>query len=74
MWLSGGNLVGNLLIDIWMLVLEAEVFQFCLDGEQTETVGEGSVDIQGLACNLVPFVRCHGSKGPHVVQTVGHFD
>ena len=55
-------------------VFQGEVFQLVFDGVESQTVGERCVDIGGLRGNLELFVRRHGTKGAHVVKTVGKLD
>jgi len=57
-----------------VLVLEAEVFQLGLDFVQPQPVGDGGIDVQGFARNLILLVGQHGAEGAHVVQTVGYLD
>ena len=50
--------IDNILILCRMLILEAEVLQFTLDGIQAQAIGQGSIDVERLAGNLVLFVLC----------------
>ena len=72
--LAGGNLVFDALVFGGMVVLEAQVLQFGLDGIQTQAVCQRSVDVKRLAGNLVLLVGGHRREGAHVVQAVGHLD
>ena len=65
---------GYALVFGWVLVLEREVFELGLDGEESEAMGEGGVDVEGLAGDLELLVGSHGAEGAHVVEAVGHLD
>ena len=55
-----------------MLIFETQILKLGLYGEETEPVGEGSIDIKGLARNLILLVGSHGPESAHVVKAVGH--
>ena len=72
---SGGfQFLFYLVVLFRMFVLEAQVFQFCLDFVQAEAVGERGINIECFACNLELFVGQHGAECTHVMQTVGYLD
>lgn len=72
--LALGNEAGDALIFPGVLIFEAQILQLGLYGEETEAVGEGGVDIEGLAGNLILLVGGHRAEGAHVVEAVGHLD
>ena len=53
-----------------VLVAEAEILQFLLHLVQSQSVGQRSIDVEGLAGNLVLLVGQLAAQGAHVVQTV----
>ena len=59
---------------LWMVVAEAEVFEFGLDFVQAQSVGERCINIQGFARNLVLFVGWLRFQRAHVVQAVANLD
>ena len=59
---------------VWMLELETEIFQFRLDLIQSQTIGEGCIDIERFTCNLILFVGRLGIQSTHIVQTVADLD
>ncbi len=61
-------------IGVGMFVLEAEVFQFCLDFVQSEAVCQRGIDVECFTGNLVLLVGWLRLQGAHVVQTVADFD
>ena len=44
------------------------------DVVQTNTVGQGSINVQGLRCNFNLLVLGHGVHGEHVVVTICNFN
>ena len=56
-----------------MLVSEAQILKLCLYLVQTKTVGQRSVYVQRLSCNLVLLVWSLRLQGTHVVQAVADF-
>ena len=57
-----------------MFITEAEVFQFCLDFIQPQTVGKRRIDVKRFTRNLILLAGRLGLKGAHVVQTVAYLD
>ena len=57
-----------------MLILEAEVFEFGLDVEQAEAIGQRGIDVERFAGNFILLVGGHGAEGAHVVESVGNLD
>ena len=55
-----------------MLVFETQVLKFCLYSEQTEAMGEGSINIERLAGDFILLVWRHGAECTHIVQAVSH--
>ena len=72
--LAGVNQAADALVLGGMVVFEAEVLKFGLDGIQTQAVGERGIDVERLTGNLVLLVGGHRLQGAHVVQAVGHLD
>ena len=68
------HLALDLCIGIGVLVAEAEVFQFSLDGEKSEAVSQRCVEEGGLTCDLKLLVGLHRAERAHVVQAVGDLD
>ena len=65
------DFLGDKAVDVRLGVFHGQVLQFALDGEKPQTVGEGSIDVDGLGCNLELLVASHGVERAHVVQAVG---
>ena len=55
-------------------VAEAEVFQFSADLAHAQPVGDGGVDLEGLAGDFLLPVRRQMLESAHVVQAVGQLD
>ncbi len=55
-------------------VLERQVFQFAADLAHAQAVGDGRVDVQRLARDLLLPLGREKLQGAHVVQTVGQLD
>ena len=68
------HLALDLCIGLRVLVAEAEVFQFSLDGEKSEAVSQRCVEEGGLTCDLKLLVGLHRAERAHVVQAVGDLD
>ena len=68
------DFLGDKAVDVRLGVFHGQVLQLALDGEKPQTVGEGSIDVDGLGCNLELLVASHGVERAHVVQTVGQLD
>ena len=66
----GLNLFADLLVDLGLFVLEAEVFQFLLDFVEAEAVGQRRVDIQRLARYLVLFMLGLRTECSHIMKAV----
>ena len=73
-----GLAFGKLALDVGILfgvfVAETEVLQFGLDLVESQSVGDGGEDIDGLAGYLILLAWLHAFERPHVVQAVGNFD
>ena len=54
--------------------LEAQVFQFGLDLVQSQSVGQGSIDVECFAGNFVLLVGGLAVERAHVVQSVAYLD
>ncbi len=54
--------------------LEAQLFQLVLHGVDTEAVGDGGEDLEGLAGDAAALVRAQWAQGAHVVGAVGELD
>ena len=68
------SLLLNLLVGLRVLVLEAQVLQLRLDAVQAQSVGQGRIDVEGFAGNLVLLAGPHGPQRAHIVQAVGNLD
>ena len=68
------DLALDLCVGLRVLVAEAEVFQFSLDGEEPEAVSQWCVEEGGLTCDLKLLVGLHRAERAHVVQAVGDLD
>ena len=68
------ELVGDVGVLLGVLELETEVLELGLDFVETQAVGQGGVDVQGLACYLVLLVGGLRLEGSHVVESVADFD
>ena len=55
-------------------IAEGEVFKLNPHGMNTEALGDGRVDIQGLARNAFALLAAHGIDRAHVVQAIGELD
>ena len=71
---GSGQFALDLGIFLGVFVLEAEVLQFGLNAVQAQAVGQGSIDVEGFARNLVLLVGEHGAQCAHIVQAVGNLD
>ena len=69
-----GELVLDVVVFVRVLILERKVLQLGLDLVQTETVCQRSIDVHGLAGNLVLLVGRLRSECAHVVQTVAYLN
>ena len=68
-----GYKCGNLLVFVRATETERQILKLGLDVIETQTVGQRSVEIVGLAGYLHLLFRLHGLKGSHVVEPVGQF-
>ena len=57
-----------------VLILEAEILELHLNLVQSETIGDGSIDIERLASNLVLLVGSQVLERTHIVQAVGNLN
>jgi hypothetical protein len=53
---------------------ETQLFQLPADLVHAQALGNGGVDLQGLAGDAAALVRAHHPEGAHVVQAVGQLD
>ena len=53
---------------------EAEVLQLQADVLHAQALGDGGVDLQGLAGDAALLVGAHHAEGAHVVQAIGELD
>ena len=64
----------QLCVNVRLEILQGEVIQFRLDLGNTQTVGDGSIDVHGLPGLLSLFLRLHILESPHVVEPVRKLD
>ena len=64
----------DLLVAHRVEVVEAAVLQFLLDVQNAQTVGDGGVDLHGLAGLVPALLLGPGVAGPHIVQPVAELD
>ena len=57
-----------------MFELQTQVFKFRLDVEQTQAVGKGCVEIEGLVGDASLLELREGVERAHVVKSVGYFN
>ena len=57
-----------------MLILEAQVFQFRLDGEKPQTVCQRSIEVKRFTGYLELLCGQHRTQRTHVMETVGYLD
>ena len=69
-----GELVLDVIVLVRVLILERKVLQFGLYLVQSETVCQRSIDVHGLAGNLILLVGRLRSESAHIVQTVAYFN
>ena len=55
-------------------IFEAQVFHFGTNLGNTQSVGQGRIDIQGFLSLFFLFLRLHIVQGAHIVQPVRQFD
>ena len=68
------ELVDDFLVFFWMFILETEVLQLAFDSVKSQSVSDGSIDIQRLSRNFVLLVLWLRPKCPHIVETVCNLD
>ena len=68
------HLFHKVIVYVRIEVFEAEVVQFDLDLGDSEPVGDGRIDVQGLLGDALLFFLGHELKGPHIVQAVRQLD
>ncbi len=61
-------------VRIGLLILEAKLFQLRLDSEESQTMSQGRVNVEGLPRDLKLLRGTHGRKGSHVVQAIGYLN
>jgi hypothetical protein len=71
---EGVDLIGELLVGEGIGVAEGEVFEFAAELAHAEAVGEGRVDVEGLAGDLLALLGLEVLEGAHVVEAVGELD
>ena len=72
--LSQSNLFYQIIINIRLQIFERKIIQLYLDLGNTKTHGNGSINIHGLSCLLLLFLRSHILQGTHIMKTVCKFD
>lgn len=68
------HLVYQVVVFIGLQIAEGQVFQFPLDIENTEAMGQRREDFQRFLGDALLLVAAHVPQGPHVVQAVGQLD
>ena len=68
------NLRYQIIIDLRLEVFQCKVIQLDLHLGNTKTLCNRRIDIHGLACFFLLFLRTHIFQSPHVMQTVSKFD
>ena len=65
------DLLHQFLIEVRLQHFQAQILQLPLDGAHAETVGQWSVDLQGLTGDALGLLGLQAVQGAHVVQAVG---
>jgi hypothetical protein len=73
-FLLGGNFLGQLDVSRGLQVAKSEVLQFSTDESHTKSVGNWSVDIDGLAGDALLALGFEKLERAHIVETVGELD
>lgn len=58
----------------WVEVLETEVLELAFDLADTETVGDGGINLEGLARDALLLLWREMLEGAHVVEAIGELD